>query len=208
MKKILLLSLIFGMVGCSKNNAIHADSDAPDKNNATVISGAQSKTKAPESKPIDLDTNWLYGEKKDEMRGKTTKFASLLSDNQVNFDFPYDGGSHLIITLKKKNAEPTDVLFSVTKGQYSCNTISDYCYASVKFDNQKIINIALSEPEQHSSDVLFIEDQVDADNFINSILKSKSVIIELPFYREGRQQFKFTLYGLKWDAAQNSQAKS
>lgn len=136
------------------------------------------------------------------MRNTETKFASIKSSNEVFFEFPYDGGSSLSLVLRKKTNHPSEIMFAISKGQYSCDNISTNCYVSFKFDENKIQKIALASASDYSSDVLFIEDQRDIDQFINQLHKSKNLIIELPFYQAGSKQFKFTVSGLKWNSVE------
>ena len=42
---------------------------------------------------------WQYTETKDQMRGIVTSYATVQSTNQLDFDFPYRGGS--TVTLLK-----------------------------------------------------------------------------------------------------------
>lgn len=53
------------------------------------------------------------------MRNIESKFASTVSINTIDFDFPYNGGSKLILTLRKRGSE-VDVMVSITKGQILC----------------------------------------------------------------------------------------
>lgn len=195
MKKLLIAGLlIFPLIGCAKQS--EAEILAKETEAAAVDVAA-----AEEANPDNVQAapnSWEYDESKDEMRGINTKFAHLLSENYVDFDFPYDGGSQLKITLRKKTNEPSEVILVISKGQYSCDTISDNCYTSLKFDNKPIEQFALDGTTDHSSDVLFIKYPHDINRFINSLKTSKNLIIELPFYQAGNKQFKFSLSQLNW----------
>ncbi|MFW2082272.1 hypothetical protein ACNPQK_15000 [Acinetobacter guillouiae] len=205
MNKLILASLMGFCVllnGCSdKNKAIEINNNAEIKESSQsdVVSIAKP---SPEIKPEIITpeptSNWNYNQKNDDMRGIITKFASISSDNRVQFDFPYNGGSYLDITLRKRATEPTEIMFTINDGQYSCDTISESCFASVKFDDGHIQNIELSATTDYSGDVLFISNDYDVDTFIKSLKKSKKLIIELPFYQEGKKQFSFTVSGINW----------
>jgi|GEM_PF-1076160 len=205
MRKVLIVSILglsLAIVGCGKNN--NAVNNISEENQIPVDVSAVAE----ELEPLKPTTNWVYSESTDEMRGIDSRFASIDSDNQVQFDFPYDGGSNLRITLRKKTGESPEVMFVVSKGQYSCDTISDNCYASIKFDNKAVENIALASTSDYSSDVLFIKYDTDINEFIRSLSKAKAVIIELPFYQEGAQQFKFSPSGLNWNIPKIKKIKS
>lgn len=198
MKKILFaLSIIF--VGCTEKPKIDESSHVSDQSVASEVSidNIPSENIA-EVTELTSAFNWTYDQTTDEMRGTKSKFASIVSDNVVQFGFPYDSGSNLNITLRKLSNDPTEVMFTISDGQYSCNTISGNCFAAVKFDDGNIKNIELNGTNDYSSDVVFIANDYDVDNFIGSLRKSKKLIVELPFYQEGRRQFSFTISGLDW----------
>ncbi|WP_275554989.1 hypothetical protein [Mixta sp. Marseille-Q2659] len=46
---------------------------------------------------------WSYDQ--DEMCGTAQKFIQNESDNAVEFDFPYDGGSKMTLVLRSKKSE-------------------------------------------------------------------------------------------------------
>lgn len=163
----------------------------------TLSSGAISgKTNPYVQKPIsgEVATNWVYHTTKDEMRGTEVKFATIVSANSVNFDFPYDGGSKLILTLRK-NGNKTDVMIKVSKGQILCAVRG--CEASFKFDSGNIQQIKMSKPDDYASDVLFIVSDETKSKIINLLKVSNKLIIEVPFYREGKKQFTFDVNNLE-----------
>jgi len=184
---------IISLTGCAKNN--EADILAKE----TQAAAEELEEARSQISQIESVNSWEYEESKDEMRGTKSKFAYLKSDNRINFDFPYDGGSFLQITLRKNDTNPSDVMFAISKGQFNCNTITESCFAAVKFDNGPIQNIELAGSADHSSEVMFISHQNEVNKFIAELKNSKNLIIELPFYREGNKQFKFKLSELNWD---------
>lgn len=144
----------------------------------------------------EIVKNWQYETSKDEMRGIESKFATTISTNAVNFDFPYNGGSKLILTLRKRGAE-VDVMVAVSKGQILCGIRN--CETAFKFDNGVVQPITMSEPESHSSDLLFITYDKTKSNTISQLKNSKKLVIEVPFYKEGKKQFTFNVSGLEWN---------
>lgn len=158
-------------------------------------SGAVSTTQATESENVK-PKNWQYETSKDEMRGIESKFATTVSTNTVDFDFPYNGGSKLILALRKRGSE-VDVMVTITKGQILCSIRS--CETAFKFDNGAVQSITMSEPDNHSSDMLFVSYDKTETNIINQLKDSKKLVIEVPFYREGKKQFTFDVSGLEWN---------
>lgn len=164
-----------------------------------LSSGAiSSKIKPHEQKSIsgEATSNWIYNTTKDEMRGREAKLATTVSTNSVDFDFPYNGGSKLILTLRK-SGNKTDVMVTVSKGQILCGIRG--CETAFKFDTGAVQTITMTEPDNHASDVLFVMHDKTEDKIINQLKTSKKLVIEVPFYQEGKKQFTFDVSGLKWD---------
>ena len=140
--------------------------------------------------------SWQYKESKDEMRNKTSYFASKLSNNAVNLTFPYQGGSKISLMLRKHSEYGNDVMLSLSKGQFTCRI--DGCHISVKFDEGNVEKYSMSEPESGTNDVLFISDSKSIKKFMDKLKKSKKMVIEVQIYDYGRAQFTFDTQGLEW----------
>lgn len=140
---------------------------------------------------------WNYRETKDDMRGTSSSFATITSTNTVNFDFPYQGGSQLDITIRKKNGKLEAVLFSISKGQFSCGLYD--CKGAVRFDKAdkkgSVQNMTFATSENHSSDLIFAQHE---KRFFDKLKQADKIIIELPFYQYGKVQFEFDVKGLKF----------
>ncbi|NNH77377.1 hypothetical protein HLH17_06775 [Acinetobacter sp. ANC 5380] len=193
MKIYSILFLSLALLGCSKEKESTETYDVSAEAAVAVASEAVAEVS------IEPEDQWQYETTKDEMRGIEKQYASIHSSNQVHFDFPYEGGSNLNITLRRDVGKPTDVYFSISKGQFTCDTFNNNCYASIKIDDGPVENISLVGTKDYSSEILFIESDHDSKQFIQRIKKANQVIVELPFYQGGRQQFKFDIDGLKWD---------
>src|SRR5690606_6250332 len=158
-------------------------------------SGAVSTTQATESENVK-PKNWQYETSKDEMRGIESRFATTVSTNTVDFDFPYNGGSKLILALRKRGSE-VDVMVSITKGQILCGIQN--CEAAFKFDDGAVQSITMSEPDSHASDLLFVAYDKTESKIISQLKNSKKLVIEVPFYQQGKKQFTFDVSGLEWN---------
>lgn len=158
-------------------------------------SGAVSTTQATESENVK-PKNWQYEASKDEMRGIESRFATTVSTNTVDFDFPYNGGSKLILALRKRGSE-VDVMVSITKGQILCGIQN--CEAAFKFDDGAVQSITMSEPDSHASDLLFVAYDKTESKIISQLKNSKKLVIEVPFYQQGKKQFTFDVSGLEWN---------
>lgn len=149
-----------------------------------------------------FSAEWIASYDNDEMRGTATKFLQTDSDNSVEFDFPYNGGSTMTLVLRSPKTElkgdqkaedlkPNEAILLISKGQFSCNSYNG-CEISVKFDNDKIQKYKMSPAESGRSDVIFFD---KSNGFIKSIPNHKKLIIEADFYQAGPKQFKFNLEG-------------
>ena len=158
-------------------------------------SGAVSTTQATGSENVK-PKNWQYETSKDEMRGVESRFATTVSANTVDFDFPYNGGSKLILALRKRGSD-VDVMVSITKGQILCGIQN--CEAAFKFDDGAVQSITMSEPDSHASDLLFVAYDKTESKIISQLKNSKKLVIEVPFYQQGKKQFTFDVSGLEWN---------
>jgi hypothetical protein len=149
--------------------------------NATDMN-ATAELQAP-SPPSD----WDYSESFDQVRNATIYHASLESENAADFDFPYQGGSKLTMTVRWHPKYGQDVIFKISKGQFVCGV--EDCSGTINFGSGPQ-TISLSEPTDNSSDTLFIS---DASDVIDQLKKTKRVVVELPFYQEGNRQFTFEM---------------
>lgn len=140
--------------------------------------------------------SWRYKETKDEMRNKTSYFASKTSNNTIELSFPYQGGSSITLMLRKHSEYGDDVMFTLSKGQFSCRI--DGCNISVKFDDGNIEKYEVSEAESGSNDVLFLSGRKSMKKFMDKLKSAKKMVIEFPIYDYGRAQFTFDTQGLEW----------
>jgi hypothetical protein len=136
---------------------------------------------------------WQYETTEDEMSGKTNRFATKTSNNTVELDFPYEGGTvGNIIVRNTGNGD--EVVFTVNKGQI--NSVYDYDSFEVRFDDNPSEEYSVSESTDGSSDIRFIS---NSKKFIKNLKASKECKIKVEFYDNGSFIFKFDTKGLKWE---------
>ena len=181
---VLYVSHRMAMTPAGDSNAmlIPADTETGDKA-AFGAGGAASTT-----------TNWAYREEKDEMRGAETRFATDTSENSIDLPFPYSGGSSAEITLRRRQKDGLQVIFSVTKGQILCTSYSP-THLDIKFDKGPVRHFECSSASEGDSTVAFLEDPA---SFTKQVRKASNVIIEAPLYKAGREQWSFKTSGLIW----------
>jgi hypothetical protein len=152
------------------------------------------KTDSTEQKVEQKAENWNYSEEIDKMDGTKQFFATNTSTNQVEFEFPYDGGSTFDIIVRNINKD-NEVLLTVSKGQF-ITSISGSETLKIKFDENKPENYSYNSASDASTDVIFLN---DSEKFIKNIKKSKKVMIEATFFDAGSKIMEFNVEGLKWD---------
>ena len=143
--------------------------------------------------PSEPSSKWDYSDSKDEMRGTTTKFASLNSENTVDLQFPY-GEVHGQLWIRRRPEDGLNVAFEVEKGQVLCHSFSDD-YVSIKFDDGPIQRFRCTSSSDGSSETAFLLDEQRA---LAGLKHAKRTIVEAEFYQQGRQQFVFDTAGLDW----------
>lgn len=186
MKNILMAGIIsLFLVGCG--NAEQPVS----KKDVSIESAAQAV--------VQEKSKWTYEDVNDGMRNVSIKLAGLDSDNKVNFDFPYDGGSTLTIGLRQQSDSKDDiVMFAISKGQFFCAS-SNGCDGTIKFGDGELENITLVTTADHDTGILFLQNKQQSKNFIEKLKTNTTLIVELPFFQAGNKQFEFSPRGLEWN---------
>jgi len=195
MKTILYLILILAVFSCTpstnwKMEKARQDSIAMADSLLAVQFKMDSIASSMKNNSLNETSKWDYSEDTDAMTGKIKKWATITSPDELLFDFPYNGGSYLTLTVRKKDGS-TDVYLRISKGQFLTNDK----VARLKFDDQQPITVGLIEPDDYSSDLVFLS---GVSTIVNRMKKSKKLIVEVPFYQEGKRQCTFDISNFKW----------
>jgi len=137
--------------------------------------------------------NWSYDETFDAMRNKSTYFACVKSDNELEFRFPYDGGVHGTLCFRNSSQFGTDVYLTMEKGQFTCSF--EGCAVHLKFDGGRILSFGASEATGGNANVLFIHGYSKLKQLMRN---GKHLILEAEFYEDGMEQLQFTISGFDW----------
>lgn len=181
--------LIFGIINSAKKKADLAVQSAKQEV-STPISPAEAKAVVEKAEDI---SNWSYNETMDKMDKTISFFASTESPDLLNFEFPYNGGSTVTMTVRK-NKTGNDVFVKVSKGQFMVTSYEDKSIR-VKFDDGKPIAYNIVGAADGSSDLFFFR---NTGKLIQKIKASKKMMIECEFYNEGIRQIEFNVSGLNW----------
>lgn len=168
---------VVSITSCGSSSAKPSDGKSNDN---VIVDDNKSDTKA-----------WEYDSTTDKM-GSTTQIARVLANDLVNLEFPYNGGSQAKILIRKESG-PTEILFVIDKGQI--DTDIDGTYIKIKFDDESPKKWSMSTSSDGSRDVLFFNNEI---SLLKKIKESKKIVLEIPFYQNGNQQFVFNTADLKW----------
>ncbi len=158
----------------------------------------QSEIKSDSSSEDDKGKKaWGYSEIKDEMRGTTSYIALRFSSNTIEQNPPYDGDTYGYVGLYKLSNNHNVITLGVTKGLFICG--STKCKIPVKFDDGKVENYTMNTVTGSDRGSLFIDNPKTIKEFSTKLKKSKKLIIELPIYGAGSEQFTIDTSDLKWD---------
>lgn len=139
---------------------------------------------------------WVMHEKKDEMRGASTYIAELRSKNTIELSSPHEGEVKLVIMMVSQDAKNIlGTALILNNGRLVCQSINR-CIISAKFDDGPVKEFSVS-PVGSSGNALSIS---DFHSFAKDLNSSNKVFIEVPVYREGAAQFKFSPEPLAFDS--------
>jgi hypothetical protein len=191
-----IILCVIGMIriGTSDSNSAtkFANSSAINlKGSSPLVSDSSSSTPPPA-----LGSQWGYSTDQDAM-GRSRSFATVTSDNFLNFGFPYGGTQSGRLTIRKTTARGTEIMVAIEKGQFVCG-IED-CTVYVRFDNGPVMRFSADEPSDHSTTILFLE---NTSSFMAHLKQSKKVNVEATYYQEGNQSLQFNIENFRWPQPQ------
>jgi hypothetical protein len=121
--------------------------------------------------------------------------ASVESSNTVNLDPPYGGSQRATLYVRKHPAYGTDVYIVIERGQMLDSRF--HKSALVRFDGDKPIKFSTVGPDDLSSNALFLQGQI-GPRLINRMKVAKRLLVQVPVYQAGTQEFDFSVGGFKW----------
>jgi len=162
--------------------------------NSTSTTSSNSTTETPTEKANEVKSNWQYSEDADKMTNEKMFFASCVSTNEIEFEFPYNGGSNFTLTLRNIG-KGNEIVLQVSKGQFMPGIMSsEYC--RVKFEDGETVKYTYNSAADGSADVIFLD---NSTKFLTKLKTAKKLMIEAPFFDAGRQVINFDVEGLTWD---------
>lgn len=138
---------------------------------------------------------WSYRTSEEPMSGKKSFYASQQSQNVIEFNWPYQGPQKATILLRKHPRYGQDVIIFIERGQFMCSAGGSHCDVVAKFDGAAPITLETSLPDDFDSTKVFVRGDA---RFIRLLKKSKRLLIEASFFKEGTRVFEFNVDGLDW----------
>ncbi|WP_404358508.1 hypothetical protein [Methylotuvimicrobium sp. KM1] len=149
-----------------------------------------------------LAAKWSYQVSDDPMSSRKAKYASIISENAVSFDFPYQGLQRGKLMLRDHPTYGNNVIFSIERGQILCESYSD-CTIRIRFDNGSSTRWGAVGPSDHSNTSIFLRNE---SGFVKKMRAAKIVRLQVPIYQEGEPIFEFHVGG--YDAQKYKNGKN
>ena len=142
---------------------------------------------------LTMQAQWKYSSRINTMSGKVTRYATVSSLNKVELSYPYDGGTTVRLVIVGNINRPTTIIFEASKGQLVYNE-----YVSMKMDKNNPYNMRkLDFVTSGRYDIMGI--YAVSSRIIKRLKDSRILLVELPFYHDGKKIFKFDVTGFKWN---------
>lgn len=197
MKKVILICIgLFVLVGAciaiTDNEESSKNSKNQDSTESTDITSDSIDT--PIKQSTTKRTDWVYNETIDEMTDKASYTASVVSENSVDFDFPYQGGSTLQFTLRDDPQYGHDAYIRISSGQF--NTSFNGTKIKIRIDSNDAMTFNCNEASDGSQDILFLKGY---ERIVKALKDAKTMKISAEFFSEGTRTFTFNVEGLEWN---------
>lgn len=154
----------------------------------------QGKTQT-KSKVEAKKSPWTASEQTDEMSGDVFYFNETKSLNEIEFTFPYQGGSTFGLTVRGKAGQTPEVILTVSKGQFM-TSLSGSEYLRLKFDEEEVIKVTYNSAADGSAETIFLN---STSMVLKKLAAAKKLKVEAPFFQDGRQIIEFDVDGFTWE---------
>lgn len=156
---------------------------------------------AAEAEASRLANKWTYRATEDPMSGRTSRFASIQSENTVSFDFPYEGPQFGTLMVRDHPSYGRNVILLIERGQILCQSYED-CSIRIRFDNGSPMRWGAVGPADNSNTSVFLRNE---DGFIRRFRAAKVVRLQIPVYQEGEPMFEFRVGGFDYSRFKSGQ---
>lgn len=185
---IVAIVILFIFVGVLSNKKQMTQSDDPEAEEEFVAVDTLKGCDFDNALPEKAKVVWNLSIKRDEMTDSKNIWASIISDNSISQDFPYEGMTYAKITIRYMKKYGYDAIISVTKGQIHGNRFNGNNYITARFDDGTPKKYYFNEADDGSSEMVFISNKSD---FIKKCKQAKSIKLDIPLFQAGRPVFSF-----------------
>lgn len=131
---------------------------------------------------------WQYQSSIDEMTDTKNVWASLVSDNYIEQEFPYEGDTYATIIIRYMKKYGTDVILKIDQGQIVGVDVNTSNYVTVRFDDAEPRKYYFNNAADLSTEQVFLR---NAKDFVNRCKSAKVIKVDIPIYQFGRPVFTF-----------------
>lgn len=183
---IAILFLIFIVAGLSNKNEMPQQTEPKDEEEISVdtVEICDVDNAFSESTKVV----WDFTIDKDEMTDSKNIWATIISDNSISQNFPYEGSTFAKITIRYMKKYGYDAIISITKGQIHGNRYNGNNYITARFDDGTPKKYYFNEAADGSSEMIFLSSKSD---FIKRCKQAKDIKIDIPIFQAGRPLFTF-----------------
>lgn len=160
----------------------------------STTSTTETTTTEATTEKAEPKSMWSYSEDEDKMDGTKRYFGSCVSTNEVDFEFPYNGGSSFTLTVRNMG-QGNEVVLQVSKGQFMTSIGASETFRA-KFDDGQPMNFSYNSASDGSMDVIFLNNSA---KFISQLKQAKKLMLEVQFFNAGNKLIYFDVAGLNWD---------
>ncbi len=127
------------------------------------------------------------------MTGNATRAAVVMSENTLNFEFPYQGEQHGRLTVRRHPSHGSDVILDIEKGQILCSNITEDCPIRIRFDEGEPFTVNGREAADNSTTVVFLP---NFNSLTQRMSKAKIMRVQFNAYQQGAPILSFPVGGL------------
>ena len=133
--------------------------------------------------------------------GTVSRALVQQSDNFINMKYPYEGNTHLNLVVMKTaspkwidSVSPGSIKFLADRGQVYCDKV-DVCLMSYRIDNGPVKTLKFTnQAEDGSTNTAYV---INPLTLASQLKGKKKLVVEIPLFKEGSQQFTFDLQNLQ-----------
>ena len=183
---VAIIFLVFIVAGLSnkKNVSQLAESEAEEEVIVDTVEACDTDGALSKSTKVV----WDFTIEKDEMTDTKNIWATIISENFVSQNFPYEGLTYAKITIRYMKKYGYDAIISITKGQIHGSRYNGNNYITARFDDGTPKRYYFNEAADGSSEMVFISSKSD---FIKKCKQAKSIKLDIPLFQAGRPVFSF-----------------